>query len=218
MVSILNTQYLNKRRQMVFNQIVARDIMNKKLIQAMLNVPRHMFVPEKYMEFAYDDRPLPIGYDQTISQPYVVALMTENLELHEGDKILEIGTGSGYQAAILSEMGCKVYTIEIIEPLGRKAKCILDYTGFENVKCKIGDGYKGWKEYAPFDKIIVTAAPPKIPQPLIDQLVINGKMVMPVENDHQELELITKTDQGLLIKNIGSVLFVQMTGEAQAKN
>ena len=171
-------------------------------------------MPTDLRELAYHDGPLPIGYDQTISQPYVVALMTELMELKKGDKVLEIGTGSGYQAAILCEMGCEVYTVEIIEPLGKKAKTILDSLGYEKINCKIGDGYQGWEEYAPFDSIIVTAAPHEIPQPLIDQLIVGGKMVMPVENNHQELKLITKTKEKIEIENIGSVMFVPMTGEA----
>ena len=212
---IENTQFINKRKDMVNNQIIARNIKDKNLIEAMLNVPRHIFVDEKFMECAYDDTPLPIGYDQTISQPYIVALMTELLKLKEGDRVLEIGTGSGYQAAILCEMGCEVYTVEIIESLGKKAKKVLDSIGYDKINCKIGDGYDGWREYAPFDKIIVTAAPRKIPQPLIDQLAVGGKMVLPVKNDHQELKLFRKTEEKLLIKNIAPVLFVPMTGEAQ---
>lgn len=217
MSTVPNTQYLNKRKQMVDEQIVARNIKDDNLIQAMLRVPRHIFVPEKYREFAYDDGPLPIGHDQTISQPYIVALMTELLKLKKGEKVLEIGTGSGYQAAILCEMGCEVYTVEIIEPLGRHAKKILDSAGYDKINCKIGDGYKGWKEYAPFDKIIVTAAPPKIPEPLEDQLIMDGKMVMPVENDHQYLKLIRKTKDRMLVKDIAPVMFVPMTGEVQEK-
>ena len=212
---IENTQYINKRNDMVNNQIIARNIRDRNLIEAFLNVPRHIFIPEKYMQFAYNDGPLPIGYDQTISQPYIVALMTELLELNKGDKVLEIGTGSGYQAAILYAMGCEVYTVEIIEPLGKKASKILESIGYDKINCKIGDGYEGWEEYAPFDRIIVTAAPHDIPQPLIDQLIIDGKMVMPVENDHQNLKLIKKTKEKLLIKNVGPVMFVPMTGEAQ---
>ncbi|MGI9534079.1 MAG: protein-L-isoaspartate(D-aspartate) O-methyltransferase [Thermodesulfobacteriota bacterium] len=213
-----NKQYINKRNDMVSNQIIARNIKDTNLIEAMLNVPRHIFVPEKYMEFAYDDGPLPIGYEQTISQPYIVALMTELLELNRGDRVLEIGTGSGYQAAILYAIGCEVYTVEIIEPLGKKAKKTFDSIGYDKINCKIGDGYEGWEEYAPFDKIIVTAAPRKIPEPLIDQLALGGKMVIPVKNDHQELKLFKKTKEKLLIKNVAPVMFVPMTGEAQISN
>ncbi|MGI9535118.1 MAG: protein-L-isoaspartate(D-aspartate) O-methyltransferase [Thermodesulfobacteriota bacterium] len=212
---IENTQYINKRNEMVNHQIIARNIKDTNLIEAMLNVPRHIFVSERYMEYAYDDGPLPIGYDQTISQPYIVALMTELLELNKGDKVLEIGTGSGYQAAILYAMGCEVYTVEIIEPLGKKAIKTFESIGYDKINCKIGDGYEGWEEYAPFDKIIVTAAPRIIPEPLIDQLALGGKMVMPVKNDHQELKLLKKTKEKLLIKNIAPVMFVPMTGEAQ---
>ena len=212
---IENTQFINLRKDMVNNQIIARNIKDKNLIEAMLVVPRHIFVPERYMAYAYSDRPIPIGYDQTISQPYIVALMTELLKLDEGDKVLEIGTGSGYQAAILYAMGCTVYTVEIIEPLGKKAKKVLDSIGYDKINCKIGDGYEGWEEYAPFDKIIVTAAPNKIPQPLIDQLKIGGKMIMPMGNDHQELKLFRKAEEKLLIKNIAPVMFVPMKGEVQ---
>ena len=212
---IENTQFINKRTEMVNKQIVERNITDQRIIESMLIVPRHMFVAARYMEYAYDDRPLPIGYDQTISQPYIVALMTELLDLKEGDRVLEIGTGSGYQAAVLHEIGCEVYTVEIIEPLGRRAKKIFDTLGYDEIKCKIGDGYEGWIEYAPFDKIIVTAAPHNIPQPLIDQLVTGGKMVIPVENYHQELILIRKTKENIVIKNISPVMFVPMTGEAQ---
>ena len=210
---IENGQFINKRKRMVVDQILTRNITNNNLIEAMLNVPRHMFVPEKIMQYAYEDRPLPIGYGQTISQPYIVALMTEELDPKPGEKILEIGTGSGYQAAILDTMGCRVYTLEIIEPLGKRARMNLKSLGFDKINCKIGDGYKGWSEYAPFDKIILTASLDKIPQPLVDQLVLFGKMIMPVQNDHQELKLITKTESGFLTKNIGPVLFVPMTGE-----
>jgi len=212
---IENGQFINKRKKMVVNQILSRNIINKDLIEAMLKVPRHMFVPEKIMEYAYENRPLPIGYEQTISQPYIVAIMTEQLDPKPGEKILEIGTGSGYQAAILDKMGCRVYTIEIIEPLGKRTRMNLISLGFDKINCKIGDGYKGWNEYAPFDKIIITASLDKVPQALIDQLVLNGKMIMPVKNGHQELKLITKTESGLLTKDIGPVLFVPMTGEIQ---
>ena len=212
---IENGQFITKRKRMIVDQILSRNITNNYLIEAMLLVPRHMFVPEKFMEYAYEDRPLPIGYDQTISQPYMVALMTEELDPKPGEKILEIGTGSGYQAAILDTMGCRVYTLEIIEPLGKWARMNLISLGFDNINCKIGDGYKGWIEYAPFDKIIVTASLDRIPKALVDQLVLNGKMIMPLQNGHQELKLITKTESGLITKRLGPVLFVPMTGEIQ---
>lgn len=205
--------FTKQRNTMVYNQIVARGIKDKKLIEAMLNIPRHRFIPEKYRDFSYLDSAVPIRFGQTISQPYIVALMTELLDLKGGEKVLEIGTGSGYQAAILSEMGCEVYTVEIVEELARKAKKILESLGYDNILCKIGNGYEGWKEYATFDAIIVTAAPREIPKQLIEQLKLTGKMVMPVGEDHQELQLITKTKDDIKIENITPVQFVPMTGK-----
>lgn len=214
---IENFQFINKRKRMVLEQIVRRDINNYNLINAMLEVPRHIFVPEEVIEYAYNDCPLPIGYKQTISQPYIVALMIEKLNPKPGEKILEIGTGSGYLAAILHRMGCHVYTVEIIEPLGKKARMTLKSIGYDDISCKIGDGYQGWGEYAPFDKIILSAAPSEIPKPLLDQLVVNGKIIMPLEDKRQELKLITKKTDELEITEIASVLFVPMTGEIEKK-
>lgn len=207
--------FVNERKRMVEEQIISRGIKDKKLLEAMLEVPRHKFVPEEWQEYSYSDGPLPIGYGQTISQPYIVALMTELLGLSSGDKVLEIGTGSGYQAAILSRIGCSVYTVEIVKELSESAENAIIELGYENVHFRVGDGYEGWEEYSPYDAIVVTASPPEIPQPLLDQLKTGGKMVMPVGKDHQELELITKTESGRDIKDIIPVAFVPMTGKAQ---
>jgi protein-L-isoaspartate(D-aspartate) O-methyltransferase len=208
-------EYMSRRWEMVEKQLISRGIQDSRLIQAMLKIPRHMFVPEDLRESAYGDNPIPIGMDQTISQPYIVALMTELLRLKEGEKVLEVGTGSGYQTAILAEMGCEVYTIEILEPLLDKARKTLESLGYDNIRYRTGDGYKGWEEFSPFDAIIVTAAPDHIPQPLIDQLKINGRMIIPVGDLYQELVLIKKKEKGVDMKTITPVRFVPMTGEAQ---
>jgi len=210
-----NDAHTQKRWEMIEKQIISRGIQDSRLIQAMLKVPRHRFVPEDLREFAYCDNPIPIEMDQTISQPYIVALMTELLKLKKGERVLEVGTGSGYQAAILAEMGCEVYTIEILEPLLEKARRVLESLDYHNIHYKVGDGYKGWKEHSPFDAITVTAAPDHIPQPLIEQLKIDGRMVIPVGDLYQELILIKKTVKGVEMKTITPVRFVPMTGEAQ---
>ncbi len=203
------------RRNMVETQIIARGITEPRVIEAMLRVPRHEFVPGRYRSHAYADHPLPIGEDQTISQPLIVALMSKLARVGPGDKVLEIGTGSGYHAAVLAEMGPTVYTIEIIEPLGRGARLVLAALGYENIHVKIGDGYRGWPEHAPFDAIVVTAAPPSVPQPLLEQLAVGGRMVLPVGEREQELEVITRTETGFEHERHGAVRFVPMTGEAQ---
>lgn len=201
---------------MIEEQIIARGIKDKRVIQAMRKVPRHVFIPETNRSRAYDDSPVPIGQGQTISQPYIVACMTELLHLSPDDTVLEIGTGSGYQAAILAEIAKEVYTIEIIPELGKRAENALQELHYENIKVKIGDGYHGWPEYAPFDAIIVTAAPEYIPEPLIDQLKMDGRLVVPVGvYPYQELKQIVKTPEGIEEHDITSVLFVPMTGEAQ---
>lgn len=218
--SAINPQkdkYAFEREKMVSDTIVARNVSDKLVLAAMRKVPRHEFVPENMKRYAYDDRPLPIGEDQTISQPYIVALMTELLGLKGGEKVLEIGTGSGYQAAILAEIAKEVYTIEIIPSLAQSAEERLRKLGYKNITVKIGDGYKGWEEYAPFDGIIVTAAPDHIPQPLVDQLKVGGKMVIPVGAIIQQLKVITKTESGIKEKSVLPVRFVPMTGEAQQK-
>jgi len=196
---------------MVSGQIEKRGIKEKSVLQALRNVPRHLFVSEELQSLAYADRPLPIGYGQTISQPYIVALMTELLNLKQGNKVLEIGSGSGYQAAILSEITQEVYTIEIIEELGESAKKRLKDLGYQSIRCRIGDGYYGWEEYAPFDGIMVTAAATHIPPSLIRQLKKGGKMCIPVGDPFltQNLILIEKDQEGnLKTKNILPVRFV----------
>ena len=205
--------YADQREMMVREQIIARGIKDKEVVKAMREVPRHEFVPFKYRRLAYADRPLPIGENQTISQPYIVALMTELLDLKKDDKVLEIGTGSGYQAAILAEIVDEVYTIEIIKILAEEAQKCLKNMGYKNIKVRCGDGYQGWKEHAPFDAIIVTCAPPYIPQPIIDQLKVGGRMVLPVGEFYQELIIVVKTEEGLTKKSIIPVRFVPMTGE-----
>lgn len=178
---------------MVEEQIIRRGITDKNVINAMLKVPREKFVPPAERGSAYGDFPLPIGYGQTISQPYIVAYMTEKLKVKPGDRVLEIGTGSGYQAAILAEIGCEVYTVELIEELSKRAKKILNELGYRNVHFKVGDGFEGWKENAPYDAIIVTAAPKKIPEALKLQLKIGGRLVIPVGEYFQYLYRITRT-------------------------
>jgi len=202
------------RNLMVTTQIEARGVKNKKVLEAMRKVERHKFVSKEYMSAAYEDHPLPIGEGQTISQPYIVALMTEVLDPDGTKKVLEIGTGSGYQAAVLAELFQSVYTIEIIEVLGKRAEKTLSDLGYKNVKVKTGDGYKGWKEHGPYDAIIVTCAPSHIPQPLKDQLAEGGRMVIPVgERYHQELILLVKEKGMIKQKEIIPVVFVPMFGE-----
>ena len=207
--------YTQHRKNMVRGQIKARGVRDELVLNAMLKVPRHKFVPPYLVKMAYTDAPLPIGEGQTISQPYIVAYMTEQLELKGGEKVLEVGTGSGYQAAILSEIVKEVYTIEIIKKLADEAEYRLKKLGYKNIVVKCGDGYQGWKEYAPFDAIIVTAAPEHTPQPLIDQLKENGKMIIPIGSIYQELILITKTKEEVKERKLLPVRFVPMTGEAQ---
>jgi protein-L-isoaspartate(D-aspartate) O-methyltransferase len=207
--------YSAARGEMVKNQIAKRGVNDTKVLDAMRVVPRHLFVPSSAQAEAYDDRPLAIGEGQTISQPYIVALMTETLNLTSKDKVLEIGTGSGYQAAVLSKLVSEVYTIEILKPLGEQAQRTLSELGYSNVHVRIGDGYQGWPEAAPFDAIIVTAAPEHIPEPLKQQLKIGGRMIIPVGNFVQDLVLLTKTQDGFTRKNVAPVRFVPMTGEVQ---
>jgi len=197
-------------QQMVSDQIVARGISDTRVINAMKNTPRHLFVPDDLIEYAYNDHPLPIGYGQTISQPYIVAIMTELLELSGTDKVLEIGTGSGYQAAILSQLADTCYSIEIVRELAELSSKRMDELGYKNVVVKWGDGYLGWPEHAPFDAIIVTAAPEELPEELVNQLKTAGKMVVPVGKLYQSLLLITKTKKGYQQRNIIPVRFVPM--------
>ena len=204
-------------RENLVDQLIAKGISDKKVIAAMKAVQRHEFVPKRYRPEAYGDHPLPIGMDQTISQPFVVAYMTEMLKLEGNESVLEIGTGSGYQAAVLAEIVGKVYTIEIVEPLARDAEKTLKRLGYNGVVVKVGDGYRGWPEHAPFDAIIVTAAPDHIPQPLVEQLKVGGRMVIPVGKWGQRLTLITKDKDGVTTQKDLPVRFVPMTGEAQEK-
>lgn len=203
--------YSQKRKDMVETQVKGRGIKDKRVLEAMLKVERHLFVPVNLRDFAYEDRPLPIGEGQTISQPYIVALMTEVLKLKSTDKVLEVGTGSGYQAAILAEIAKEVYTIEILPKLAKRAEKLLKELDHKNIKVKIGDGYLGWEEFSPFDCIIVTCAPDHIPQPLIEQLSEGGRMVIPVgKGFNQELVLIEKREGKIEKKSIIPVLFVPM--------
>jgi protein-L-isoaspartate(D-aspartate) O-methyltransferase len=208
--------YAETRDAMVRTQIETRGVKNKLVLDAMRAVPRHHFVPPSLVERAYSDGPLPIGEGQTISQPYIVALMTELLGLKGGEKVLEIGTGSGYQAAVLAEIVEHVYTIEIICSLAETAEKRLREMEYENVTVRCGDGYQGWEEHAPFDGVIVTAAPDHIPQPLVDQLKVGAKLVIPVGDVFQELMVITKTETGIQKMNAIPVRFVPMTGEAES--
>ena len=206
--------FARDRMEMVNSQIAQRGIHETRVIAAMSNVPRHRFVPDDYVSQAYEDHALPIGHGQTISQPYIVALMTQYLTLRVGDKVLEIGTGSGYQAAILAELTNQVYTVEIIEPLGRQAATTLDELDYK-VHCKVDDGYHGWTEHAPFDAIIVTCAPDHVPQPLIKQLKDGGRMVIPIgpPGFQQTLWLFEKKGDKLQSTNLGGVAFVPLLGK-----
>jgi protein-L-isoaspartate(D-aspartate) O-methyltransferase len=200
---------------MVQEQIIKRGIKDERVIKAMLTVKRHLFVPQEARDFAYEDRPLPIGHNQTISQPYIVAYMTEVSSLKFTDKVLEIGKGSGYQAAILAEIVKEVYTIEIIEPLAKESQRRLQDLDYKNITVKWGNGYKGWKEHAPFDAIIVTAAPNKLPEELVKQLKVGGKMVIPMGSFFQNLYLITKTEEGFDKKRLLPVAFVPMVTDKE---
>jgi protein-L-isoaspartate(D-aspartate) O-methyltransferase len=212
-----NDPYLSRRALMVATQIEARGISDAHVLDALRRVPRHRFVPAELRGEAYADRPLPIGHQQTISQPYIVALMTELVRPRAGAKVLEIGTGSGYQAAVLAECDMEVYTIEILPELGRQAAALLAELGHRGVRSRIGDGFDGWPDAAPFDAIIVTAAPPSIPQPLLDQLAVGGRLVIPVGEGFQNLMLVTRTADGLDRRTVTPVRFVPMTGKAQGE-
>lgn len=207
-------RYIERRWDMVENQIVSRGIKDARVLKAMLKVKRHLFVPKEYLDSAYSDKPIPIEKEQTVSQPYMVALMTELLNPSPGKKILEIGTGSGYQSAVLAETGCDLYTIEIIEDIAVNARKTLEKLGYSNIKYRIGDGYRGWEENAPFEGIIVTAAPADIPDKLIEQLSQGGRMIIPVGDLSQELLLIENTNDGVKRKKITAVRFVPMTGQS----
>ena len=206
------------RLRMVERQIASREVTDPEVLEAMRTIPRHRFVPDDHKKAAYTDQPLPIGHGQTISQPYIVAYMTEKLDLDPGEKVLEIGTGSGYQAAVLSAITDNVYTIEIIEPLAERARERFAELGLPSIKTKTGDGYYGWDEYSPFDAIIVTAAAGHVPPPLINQLKPGGRIVIPVGGVYQvqTLMLITKKEDGSVrSRQLLPVRFVPMTGRAQ---
>jgi len=209
--------WAQSRARMVREQIEARGVVDPRVLEAMRRVPRHELVPADVRAHAYADGPLPIGYGQTISQPYIVAYMTEQLRLEPQDRVLEIGTGSGYQAAVLSELCAEVYTIEIVEQLAERAVRDLERLGYRNVTVRQGDGYRGWPEHAPFDAIILTAAPPRIPEPLLEQLAIGGRMIAPVGEHYQELVLITRDTSGFRHQRLLPVRFVPMTGEVEAE-
>jgi protein-L-isoaspartate(D-aspartate) O-methyltransferase len=208
-------EYTSAREQMVEWQIQGRGLQDPAVLEAMRTVPRHEFVPDKYLNQAYADHPLPIGYGQTISQPYIVALMTKELALEPRDRVLEVGTGSGYQAAVLAEMDAEVYSIEIIPELANQAQERLQRLGYTEVEVKNGDGYYGWEEHAPYDAIIVTAAPDHLPQPLVNQLKEGGRLVIPIGpiGAVQTLWLYEKTEGEIQAKNLGAVQFVPLTGE-----
>jgi len=210
-------QYDQERQLMVEKQIKQRGVVDPQLLDAMLKVPRHLFVPENMVSLAYNDTPLPIGYGQTISQPYIVALMTDSLKVEEGFKVLEIGTGSGYQAAVLAEIGCQVFTVEVIKILADTAQERLKSLGYPEINVRWGDGYFGWKEEAPFDSIIVTCAIDHVPPPLIEQLKEGGKMVIPVGPPYslQTLWLFTKEKDQLTSENLGGVIFVPLLREVR---
>jgi len=204
-----------RRLRMVATQIETRGVRDPCVLDAMRTVPRHEFVPPDQREEAYADRPLPIGFHQTISQPYIVALMTELARPRSDTKVLEIGTGSGYQAAVLAACAKEVYTIEIVPELGERSAELLASRGHDTVHPRVGDGYDGWPEEAPFDAIVVTAAPPRIPQPLLDQLAPGGRLVAPVGSGYQNLVVVTRTEDGFSRRTVTPVRFVPMTGKAQ---
>jgi protein-L-isoaspartate(D-aspartate) O-methyltransferase len=208
------------RERMVREQIKARGISQPQVLEAMQSVPRHLFVPQDLMDSAYKDHPLPIGEGQTISQPYIVALMTEVLNLNPADRVLEIGTGSGYQAAILSVLTAQVYTIEIKQKLYQNAYNLMNKNDYKNINCRHGDGYFGWPEAAPFDAIMITAAVDHIPPPLVKQLKEGGRLVLPLGSPfaYQNLVLLTKHGDDFSVRQIIGVLFVPMTGHAMQKN
>ncbi len=204
------------RDRMVRTQIAARGVKDPRVLAAMRDIPREIFVDARYRKEAYSDHPLPIGDGQTVTQPYVAALMTELLDIQASDRVLEIGTGSGYESAILSRLASRVYSIEILPEIARRARERLDGLHCENIDFRVGDGYRGWPEAAPFDAIIVTAAPRKIPEPLLEQLAPNGRMVIPVGDFSQELKVFAKAADGSVTENsVLPVRFVPMTGEAE---
>jgi len=202
-----------ERRRMVDEQLKARDIRDPRVLDAMASVPRHLFVPESLRARAYSDSPLPIGYDQTISQPYIVAFMTQALDVQPGHRVLEIGTGSGYQAAVLGLLAGQVYTIEIVEPLAARARATLAGVGARNIEVRTGNGYLGWPDHAPYDRIMVTAAPDDVPPRLVEQVKIGGVMVIPVGTVSQQLRILRRTAAGMETLGTLPVRFVPMTGK-----
>ncbi len=211
-------KWRDRRERMVERQLEERDIRDPEVLRAMGTVPRERFVPDDVRELAYADGPLPIGLDQTISQPYIVALMTQLARIRAGDRVLEIGTGSGYQAAVLAELGAEVYSIEIVEPLAVRAQAVLESLGYgARVHVRVGDGYFGWAEHAPYAAVLLTAAPPEIPEPLLEELAPGGRLVAPVgEHGREVLVVVDKDADGRLTRReVLPVSFVPMTGEAQ---
>jgi protein-L-isoaspartate(D-aspartate) O-methyltransferase len=210
LMTVASQDYADARRRMVTDQIEARGVADRRVLDAMRRVERHVFVPPPYTDRAYDDSPLPIGLGQTISQPYIVAYMTEALELEPASKVLEVGTGSGYQAAVLAEITPRVFSIEIRSDLAQRARETLARLGYKGVRVRAGDGYLGWPEEAPFDRIIVTAAPDHVPQPLVQQLAVGGRMVIPVGSLMQEMTILTKTSRGVTERRTIPVRFVPL--------
>ena len=208
----MSDDYANLREKMVDEQIRKRGVKDKRVLEVMRKVPRHLFVDPDSMNAAYEDNAMPIQCDQTISQPYIVALMTELLELNTASKVLEIGTGCGYQTAVLAEMVAKVYTVEILPDLAESASKRFKEFGYRNIHQRYGNGYYGWEKYAPYDRIIVTAAPKKLPNRLIKQLAEGGLMILPIGDYHQDLVRIHRTEHGIECKNVSGVRFVPMTG------
>ena len=203
-------RHTHARQRMVDEQLRARGIRDTTVLGAMARVPRHRFVPGPLQNLAYEDHPLPIGFDQTISQPYIVAYMTEAAGIQAGDKVLEIGTGSAYQAAILGELAREVYTVEIVPELAERSRTLLRDMGYANVHVRTGDGYAGWSEHAPFDAIVVTAAPDHVPPALVEQLAVGATMIIPVGRGEQQMRVITKTDRGVVDQKTIPVRFVPL--------
>ncbi|MGH9955887.1 MAG: protein-L-isoaspartate(D-aspartate) O-methyltransferase [Pyrinomonadaceae bacterium] len=211
----LSEETFAEQRRKLAQVLKSEGITSTTVLDAMSKVPRHRFVPSAYRARAYENRPLPIGHEQTISQPFIVGYMTEVAEIAPGEKVLEIGTGSGYQAAVLAEVAKEVYTIEIIPPLAESARNLLRELGYKNVQVKTGNGYLGWPEHAPFDAIVVTAAPDEVPQALVEQLALRGKMVVPVGSAFQQMVIVTKSESGVVERRTIPVRFVPMTGKPE---
>lgn len=209
---IANQDFAKQQRNLI-DELRSQGIGSSTVLEAMLKVPRHKFVPSSQRHMAYQNRPLSIGHGQTISQPFIVGYMTEAASIAPGEKVLEIGTGSGYQAAVLAELAKEVYTIEIIPELAEGARSVLRELGYKNVQVKTGNGYEGWPEHAPFDAIVVTAAPDEVPQALVNQLALRGKMVIPVGTTFQEMVIITRDKSGVVERRTIPVQFVPMTGK-----